>query len=265
MMKKRLLTVVASCVLLLAAGWAPGYEGYQETFDKRFPLSDGGTVSLENVNGDVTIEVWENSEVWVQAVKSASSPELLEGLKINIDASSSAVRIDTEYPSNRRSEREDHEHAKRERGRHSKVEYTLTVPRTAVIDDVELVNGNLLIVGVEGGMEAETVNGNIVVRDGAGDASLSTVNGGIELHADRFGYGESIDLETVNGTLDLYLAASAGAEIRAESVNGKLSNDFGIEVHKGKYVGSDLKGSIGGGGARVNLDTVNGSITVHRN
>ena len=264
-MKELRLTAAASCVLLLAAGFAVGYEGYQETVDKRFPLSAGGTVSLENVNGDVTIEVWENSEVWVQAVKSASSQELLDQLKVEIEASSSAVRIDTEYPKNRRSDQDRHEHGKREDRGSSKVEYTLTIPRSAVVDDVDLVNGNLMIIGVEGGVEAETVNGNIVVRGGAGDASLSTVNGGIELFADRLSYGESIDMETVNGTLDLYLAASAGAEIRAESVNGRLSNDFGIEVHKGKYVGSDLRGTVGGGGARVNLETVNGSITVHSN
>ena len=100
---------------------------------------------------------------------------------------------------------------------------------------------------------------------GAGDASLSTVNGGIELYAERLGYDASVDLETVNGTVDLFLASSAGAEIRAESVNGRLRNDFGVEVHKGKYVGSSFKGTVGGGGARVNLETVNGSITVHSN
>jgi len=265
-MKQRWVTSVASCVLILAAAsWTAGFEGVQETIDKNFPLSAGGTVSLENVNGDVTIEVWETPEVWVQAVKSASSPELLEALHVKIDASSSAVRIDTEYPSSRRSDDRDHETSKRDSGWHCKVEYTLTIPRTAVIDEIDLVNGNLLIVGVEGGMEAETVNGNIVVRDAAGDASLSTVNGGIEFFADRLDFGERIDLETVNGTVDLYLPASAGAEIRAESVNGRLSNDFDIEVHKGKYVGSDFKGTVGGGGARVDLETVNGSITVHGN
>ena len=46
-----------------------------------------------------------------------------------------------------------------------KVEYTLTVPRWAVIDDVELVNGSLMITGVQGGIDADTVNGNIVVRE----------------------------------------------------------------------------------------------------
>ena len=41
---------------------------------------------------------------------------------------------------------------------------------------------------------------------------------------------------------------TGSAEIRAETVNGRISNDFGIEVKKGKYVGSSMNGSIGGGG-----------------
>ncbi len=144
-----------------------------------------------------------------------------------------------------------------------KVEYTLTVPRGAAVDDVDLVNGNLMVVGVEGGVDAETVNGNIVVREGAGGASLSTVNGAIELYVGNGGSTESIEMESVNGSLDLYLSPSAGADIRAETVNGRIANEFGIEVRKGKYVGSSLKGAVGHGGSRVDLDTVNGSINVH--
>ena len=74
---------------------------------------------------------------------------------------------------------------------------------------------------------------------------------------------DGVDLEAVNGSIDLYLASSVGADIRAESVNGALANDLGIEVTKGKYVGSSFNGSIGGGGSRVELETVNGSINVH--
>jgi len=144
-----------------------------------------------------------------------------------------------------------------------RVEYTLTVPRFAVVDGVDLVNGNIMIAGVQGGIEAETVNGNIVVRDCEGDTSLATVNGGIELSLDRHGASEHVELETVNGSIDLYLGSSVGADIRAESVNGTLSNDLGIAVAKGKYVGSSFKGSVGGGGSQVDLETVNGSIQVH--
>ena len=250
------MTFFAIVGLLLALfGGATDTAGYQEAIDQTYALAAGGGVSLDNVNGDVSIEVWDRSEVRVYAVKSASSPELLELLLVEVDAKPDALRINTHYPSTRDSERE--------MGSHMQVEYTLTVPRSAKIENVDLVNGSLLVVGVEGGVEAETVNGSIAVRECSGNAALSSVNGGIELYTTRLEPSEGVDLEAVNGSLDLYLAAAVGAEIRAESVNGAIRNDFGLEVRKGKYVGSDLSGVIGGGGGNVHLETVNGSIGVH--
>lgn len=243
-------------LMLAAAGWATAGSGYEETVEQSYPLDAGGVVALENVNGDVSIEVWERAEVLIYAVKRASSQELLDGLEIKVDADRNAVQIDTRYPSMRQSDHEGDSFMK--------VEYTLTVPRTARLDDVNLVNGNLRVVGIEGGMSVETVNGDIDVRDFAGDAEIGTVNGTIEARVDRLDGGGRFHMESVNGRLDLYLASSVGADLEAESLNGQLTNDFGIEVHKGKYVGSDFRGSIGGGGARVELETVNGSINVHR-
>jgi DUF4097 and DUF4098 domain-containing protein YvlB len=242
------------CALLSVAAGGFADQQYSEVFDQTYSLDAGGTVALDNVNGDVSIEVWERPEVQVRAVKKASSQELLDGLKINVKADGSAVRIDTDYPSTRGQ-------WNGERVR-LEVEYTLTVPRSAALDDIDLVNGNLSVVGVEGGIQAESVNGTIVVRDSAGDANLSTVNGGIELYVDRLGSDDKVGLESVNGFIDLYLSGSVGADLRAESVNGGIQNAFGLEVHKGKYVGSDLQGTVGGGGARVEIETVNGKIAV---
>jgi DUF4097 and DUF4098 domain-containing protein YvlB len=230
-----------------------------EEFDQTVALAPGGSVSLENINGDVVVETWERDEVRVQATKTASSQELLDGLEIEISTTANSVQIDTEYPSYRSYDREMSEHGKRE----MKVEYTLTVPRTAAIADIELVNGSLAIDGVEGGITAETVNGSIAVKRSAGAFDLSTVNGSVELWADRLASDDDISMESVNGSLDLYLSGSIGADIEAESVNGRLANDFGIDVRKGKYVGSDFSGSIGGGGSHVGLETVNGTIAVH--
>jgi DUF4097 and DUF4098 domain-containing protein YvlB len=241
--------------MLAVSGGATDAAGYQETVDQTYALAAGGSVSLDNVNGDVSIEVWERTEVRVFAVKSASSPELLELLLVEVDAKPDAVRINTRYLSTN--------NFKHEKGDHRQVEYTLTVPRSAKIEDVDLVNGSLLVIGVEGGVQAETVNGNIAVRECSGSAALSTVNGGIELYTNRLDRGEGVDLEAVNGSLDLYLSAGVGAEVRAESLNGTIRNDFGLEVRKGKYVGSDLSGVIAGGGSNIQLETVNGSIGVH--
>ncbi len=59
-------------VVLVTAGWAAAGAAYEEIVDQSYPLAAGGSVALENVNGDVSIEVWERNEVRVYAVKSAS-------------------------------------------------------------------------------------------------------------------------------------------------------------------------------------------------
>ena len=246
---KRLMTMAA--VVLLAAGAAVAGE-YTETFDQTYAMDHGGRVGLENINGDVTIEVWDEAEVRVYAVKSASSPERMEALRIDVDASARGIFVDTHYPNSR--DLSDHDRHGR-----SEVEYTLTVPRFATIDGVDLVNGDLLIDGVEGDVEADTVNGEIVVRGATGEVELETVNGGIELEVDS-GLSKKVSLSSVNGTIEVFLSGSA--EVRAETVNGNIHNDFGIEVKKGKYVGSSMNGSVGSGGPSVDLETVNGGIRV---
>jgi len=248
---RKALTLTA--VLILAAGAASAWDSaYTETFDRTYSVDHGVSVGLENINGDVVVEVWDRPEVRVYAEKSASSAERLELLVIRVHESAGEIYVETDYPDSRDLSRED-------RRGHSKVEYTLTVPRFAEIDEIELVNGDLRIDSVEGAIDAETVNGTIVVGGAAGRIDLETVNGGIEL---RLGpaVGDDISLSSVNGRIEVFCTGSA--DIRAETVNGRLSNDFGIEVRKGRYVGASMDGVVGGGGPIISMETVNGSIHI---
>jgi len=247
MRKAVILTVTA----MLAVGVAFAGD-YSETFDQTYALDPGGRVALENINGDVTVEVWDRPEVRVFATKRASSSERLAALKIDVEATGDEVDIDTRYPSSR-------DLPEGDRHGHTEVVYTLTVPRFASVDDIDLVNGDLSIEGVEGAIDAETVNGAVVVRGAVGNIDLETVNGSIQVDLSASG-SDDVSLSSVNGTVEVTVAGSA--EIRAETVNGRISNDLGIEVRQGKYVGSHMRGTIGGGGRRVEIDTVNGAIRV---
>lgn len=243
--------MVVAAFLMAAAAVAAAAE-LTETFDQAYPMAAGGRVGLENINGDVTVEVWDRDEVRVYAIKRASSPARLAGLRIEVEASGDRVFIDTDYPSSR-------DLADDDRHGHSEVEYTLTVPRFAILDEIELVNGDLLVDGVQGGVEVDSVNGEVILRDVAGELEIDTVNGDIEIDIES-SPSAPVDLSTVNGTIDVRLAGSA--EIVAETVNGRISNDFGIEVKKGKYVGSSMRGLVGGGGTVIELESVNGGIAV---
>lgn len=247
-------TFILSAMVLLAAGAA--YAGdYTEIFDQTYAADYGASVGLENINGDVTIEVWDQAEIRVYAVKRASSQERLDALKIEVNNSSRGVFVDTHYPNSRDLSYET-------RHGHSEVEYTLSVPRFAVIEEVDLINGDLLIDGVEGGIAADTINGTIVVRRAAGEIELETVNGRIELELGPV-VKDDVSLSSVNGSIEVFTTGSA--EVRAETVNGRIQNDFGIDVKKGKYVGSSMNGAIGGGGPVIDMDTVNGAIRLSSN
>jgi hypothetical protein len=263
-MKGRLYLIAAVvCVLwvvwlVTGSAWAR-YEESQH-FDQTFSASGRTRISLENVNGDVHIEAWDQEEVRVQAEKFASSQELLDELEIEINASQDSVHVDTHYP---------HHHSFFDwfsfgESGHYRVEYTLTVPRGAELDSIDLVNGDLVVIGVQGGMEAELVNGDIIAEDIGGDLRLSTVNGSIRPEFEHMENVERIDLESVNGRIELILPSGANASVRVETLNGRLRNDFGLEVHKHKYVGADIRGEIGSGDVDITIETVNGGIEIRR-
>lgn len=248
--------ILIGVMLLATAASARGRElQYTATFDEVYPLSASGRLSLDNVNGDVSITVWDRDEVRIEATKAASSQELLDRLEIEVEASSSSVRVRTRYPS-------DSGHLWRNNGE-SRVEYSVTMPRTASLSGIDLVNGNLMVDGLEGEIEAESVNGTLELRDVTGPIDASTVNGTLEVWAHRIRPGTRVELESVNGGIDLHLPSGLGADVEAETVNGGIRNDFGLPVHKGKWVGSDMRGTIGGGGIDISLETVNGGIRLH--
>lgn len=247
--KSLLILIALALTPLVGAG-----DLHTEYFDQSYPLADGGSVSLDNVNGDVVVQVWDQAEVRVQAEKRASTMELLQELKIEVHAGRSSVEIDTEYPNSRPGDR----HGDRKMS----VEYTLTVPRYAAINGIDLVNGNLEVVGVMGGIDADLVNGTVEVREVSGGINLSAVNGSIRPTIDDFSGVTGIQLESVNGAVELVIPSYAGASLDVETVNGTIGNNFGLEVKKGKYVGASLNGDIGGGGVMISIETVNGRIDI---
>ena len=72
-----------------------------------------------------------------------------------------------------------------------------------------------------------------------------------------------ISLGSVNGNVTLVIPSNANAAIRAGTVHGGITTDFGLKVKHGEYVGHSLDGQIGTGGPRIKLGNVNGGIKSH--
>lgn len=249
-------TLVALFAFALGAHASDHSGEMTEEMHQTYAIAANGRIDLSNINGDVHISTWDRNEVKLDAVKYAHTKERLDEAKIEVEATKDLISIRTKYP--------DH-NLNFNWGSHNNpagVEYTLTVPRTVELDKIDLVNGGLDIRGVSGEVHASCVNGKLDARNLAGRAELSTVNGRLVAHFDAL-TDSSVELNSVNGGLELTIPSDANARLEADTVNGGIENDFGLHVNHEHYVGHELRGEIGHGGARLKLSNVNGHIEIH--
>ena len=248
-------TVCALLVLALGAHASDRRGEFTEEFHQTYAITPEGRVELDNINGAVHISSWDRNEVKVDAVKYAGTKERLDEARIEIDAGKDYVSIRTRYPDH------DHNFNWGSRNNPAGVEYTLTVPRGARLDEIKLINGSLDVNGVTGEVRASCINGKLEAHNLAGRADLSTINGHLDARFDQLS-GSSVELKSVNGSVELTIPSDSKAEIEASTVSGGIENDFGLHVNHHRFVGHDLRGELGTGGARITLENVNGRIDI---
>jgi len=141
------------------------------------------------------------------------------------------------------------------------VDFTVLVP-AGVRFRGNTVNGEVAAADLSGDVEANTVNGSIRIST-AGYAEAQTVNGEIVASLGRATWRDALEFRTVNGGITLDLPAGLSTEVRAKTVNGDIQTDFPLMV-TGRLGPRSLRGTIGSGGRRLALETVNGSIRLRK-
>lgn len=231
-----------------------------ETFEQSYPLAANGRVSVSNVNGSIVIEAWDKAEVRLVATKIADSKETLAEVNIRVDARADYFSVETDYGDWNSSR----DAGRGWKNRRLEVQFRLQVPRTAVLNEIQTVNGSVTVADFVNYTKISAVNGNVSATNLRGAANLSTVNGEVAADFDRLEAGGRISLSTVNGRVNLVIPSDANATVRADSLNGSISNEFGLPVRKGQYVGRDLYGRIGNGEVEIKLNSVNGGLSIGR-
>ncbi len=211
-----------------------------------------GIVVDGNDNGSMHIEGWEADTIRLRAYVSVWAPDDERAREIN-----DSIEIVTE---GRRIYAKGPDHRSRNRG--WAVSFHLMVPEASDLD-LETVNGGIEIEGVQGDIRFEAVNGGIRLTDLGGDVRGSTVNGGVvvRLDGDRW-RGRSLDVDTTNGSVTLHFPEEYSAEVETGTVNGSIDLAFPVMV-QGK-IGTSLRFTLGDGGTRVRVRTVNGDVRLTR-
>jgi hypothetical protein len=253
------MLLLLSLVSTLAAAAAPAQPaGPGDDFHWHGVIAKGKTLEIRGINGDVIATAAKGNEAEVSASKRArhSDPASVE---IRVVQDQDGVIICAVYPN----ERDDNgcEHG-RHHGSHNdnndvEVRFTVAVP-AGVTFVGSTVNGSVHATGLDGEARATTVNGDVEVSS-RGTAEARTVNGSVRAAMGRADWSGTLDLQTVNGDVDVDLPANPAVEVRASTTNGDLESDFPLTI-QGRFGPRHLSGTIGGGGRTLQLSTVNGSI-----
>jgi hypothetical protein len=217
-----------------------------------------GRLSLENPNGAVHVTAWDRNQVQIDAVKTAVGKQCLEETEVVIRSTRDAIRVHTSAP--------DMTWVRPTPcpAGAAMVEYSLKLPRSAVIEKLEVVNGGVDASGLAGFIRVSTVNGRVALDRLTGDIKVAAVNGPITARFSRATHYAFASLSSTDGEIRVEVPGDGNCEVSAESANGAVTNAFGFPVYGALHSSQGFIGTIGSRLELITLESVNGSIHVVR-
>jgi len=223
---------------------------------KEQTLPAGGAITVDGkTNGGISVKGWDRGEILVRAkieTRAATEAEAQQ-LAQQVRIETAGLNIHAEGPESRN----DYQWY---------VSYEIFVPGRSDLN-LKAHNGGISITDVNGKIEFNTTNGGVSLRHVGGAVSGDTTNGGlnVELTGARW-EGESLDVRTTNGGVNLVLPENYSAHLETGTTNGNVQSDFRLNVplnERGRMP-KDISVDIGSGGPTIRAITTNGGVHVAR-
>ena len=125
------------------------------------------------------------------------------------------------------------------------------------------VNGEVSVDGATGEVEAGSVNGSVDATSTGGPVQASSVNGTVHARMGRIGSTEDLEFSSVNGNVIAEFGEDIDAQIELSTVNGRFQTDWPVTI-TGRVDPRHLRATIGKGGRRIRLSTVNGNVELRK-
>lgn len=256
--------ILLAAALVLGATPALAQRKTDTSFTWEGRIPDGKWLVLHDINGSIRVEGTMGDKVEVSATKSwrrgdpddvritvARFGEASDNVVICALWNDEATCDEHGYRSSRHSSRDND----------VSVEFTVRLPRGVRIE-ASTVNGGVRVEGATSEVEARTVNGDASAISSGGPVRASTVNGDIDVRMSELGTGD-LNYSTVNGSVTLDFPDALDADVDFATVNGSLRSDYPLTV-TGKLNPRRMRATIGNGGRRLKVHTVNGSISLRK-
>jgi hypothetical protein len=234
------------------------------TWSGRIP--DGRWIMLRNVNGTVEVVPSTGDRVEVVAARHTrrGSPEFVRFEVQKFGAGDQDVLVCALWGDNASCDETGYR-SRGNRGRSNDevwVEFQVRVPRGVKVAAYS-VNGEVRVRDVAAEVDAATTNGSVIVSTTSGPVNARTTNGNVRAIMGRFDLKSDVTFETTNGTVVAEFADDIDAVIDLRTVNGRFMSDFPVTI-SGRIDPRRLRATLGKGGPRIILATVNGNVELRK-
>ena len=229
-------------------------------------VRDGRWIMVRNVNGPIEVTAGSGDKVEVVATRHTrrGDPDYVRFEVKKFGPNEEDVLICALWGEN--STCDERGYRSRSEGRRREhevnVEFRVRVPKGVKVAAYS-VNGEVSVDGVDSEVDAETINGAVIVRSSGGPVRANTMNGSVRATMGRFNLDTDLSFTSVNGTVIAEFADDLNAEVELSTVNGRFLTDFPVTV-SGRIDPRRLRATLGKGGPRIKLTTVNGNVELRK-
>lgn len=145
---------------------------------------------------------------------------------------------------------------------------------------VKTASGDVTLDGVTGTIDANTATGAIEAQGVGGSVTFNSLSGDLALAhgtVDRLSAhsvsgqittdvdlrdAAGVQIRTVSGEVTMRLPKSTSAKVALSSMGGRIDTDFDGLGREERGVSKNVNGTLGGGAASLNVNSVSGAITL---
>jgi hypothetical protein len=252
----------------------------REEIRQMYRLTPEATVWVSNMNGSVKVDTADADIAEILVVHSARRREDLQYNQINIHRGHG--RDEKTLYIDRKSVSSSPDAIPESRQR-----VILRLPHKTSLE-IHEIDGDITVGQIHGSVEVMRVDGAVRIARAAGQIKLGDINGGVDVafaplsgneaknrdvnlhHVIHKGPGtllpgNLVSIRSVNGDVDLRFEGEVNADVNAWSVTGNIEPDLpNVERLPAEPPVGRLKARIGGGGASIEIQTVNGNVKLSK-
>ena len=219
--------------------------GEETTITRTYALNSGASFKAHIVSGNVTVVGSDDAEeTIVKVVKRGGSVQERTATQVLAGESDEGVMLVSPGAGGR-----------------VNVSYEITVPREGLSKlELSAQKGDINVNGFDGDLELNVTNGNVTVATTNGKVRSRVVNGKTSV-AYTGRHEEAQEFSVVNGDLEVSLPGEPEVDLKAASTNGRVEVDGALPL-RAERGGRKVEAELGGGGAALNVKTVNGNIRI---